>query len=51
LNSPQNATGIRIVGPYGVAIDEIEVYVVPEPGVAVLGLSGFFALALLRRRK
>ena len=26
LNSPQNATGIRIVPPYGVAIDEIEVY-------------------------
>ena len=31
LNSPQNATGIRIVTPYGNAVDEIEVYGAAAP--------------------
>lgn len=52
LNSPMDATGIRIVTPgSGTAIDEIEVSLVPEPSTALFGLSGLLVLVMLRRRK
>ena len=52
MNSPLDATGIRIVTPgSGTAIDEIEVGVIPEPSTALFGLSGLLCLVLLRRRK
>ena len=52
LDAPDQAYGIRIVTPgAGTAIDEIEVFPVPEPAAALLGLSSLLCLVLLRRRK
>ncbi len=52
------ATGLRLIVPYSwtdssgkaVAIDELEVYAIPEPGTAVLLLGALAALLVLRRR-
>ena len=51
------ATGVRLLVPAvgiagGTAIDELEVYVVPEPSSACLVLIGLLAaFSRLRRRK
>lgn len=52
LDSPMDATGLRIVTPgSGTAIDEIEVYPIPEPSGFILALSSLLSLVFLRRRR
>ena len=52
--APVAATGVRIFAPgngiaSGAAIDEIEIYNIPEPSTLLLGFIGLVGLALLRR--
>ena len=55
-DGPVMATGVRLLVPAvglagGTAVDELEVYVVPEPSSACLALIGLIAVGSRLRRR